>query len=246
MAFVVTVDPNKIMEHFKGIMVLELLHPAAVAFPKLLVVLLYLHILTNKYERIAAKVLVVLISATWLSYTVAAMFQCTPFAFNWDKTVAGGKCFDVQVFANSSSVPNIFTDLAVLVLPLRTVWELKISIGRRVGLLLIFLTGSVYVFPSPAPTLRSFQLTKTQRHRRLYSPHHSLRKNPRRSRPSRRHNMEPRRARKLDHHRTRLVPAQRMRPLLQATLSHVRQSLAPPGIHHAHQVYVPARQVVHY
>ena len=145
MAYIVTTDPAKITEHFKGIMVLELLHPAAVAFPKLLVVLLYLHILTNKYERIAAKLLVVLISATWLSYTVAAMFQCTPFAFNWDKTVPGGKCFNVQVFANSSSVPNIITDLAVLVLPLRTVWELKISIGRRVGLLLIFLTGSVYV-----------------------------------------------------------------------------------------------------
>lgn len=144
MAFVVTIDSDMITEHFKGIMVLELLHPAAVAFPKLLVVLLYLHILTNKYERIVAKALVVLILATWFSYTIAAVFQCTPFAFNWDKTVAGGKCFNTQVFANSSSVPNIFTDLAVLVLPLRTVWGLKISVGRRVGLLLIFLTGSVY------------------------------------------------------------------------------------------------------
>lgn len=143
MGYIVTHDPAKITEHFKGIMVLELLHPAAVAFPKLIVVLLYLHILTAKYERIAAKILVFLITATWLSFTVAALFQCMPFAFNWDKTVANGKCFNTQVFANSSSVPNIFTDLAVLVLPLRTVWGLKISVGRRVGLLLIFLTGSV-------------------------------------------------------------------------------------------------------
>lgn len=146
MAYIVTVDPAKIPEHFKGIMISEVLHPAAVAFPKLLVVLLYLHILTNRYERIAAKVLIALIFATWLAYTIAVMFQCMPFAFNWDKTIANGKCFDVQAYANSSSVPNIFTDLAVLVLPLRTVWGLKISIGRRVGLLFIFLTGSVYVF----------------------------------------------------------------------------------------------------
>jgi hypothetical protein len=147
MAFIVTVDPAKISEHFKGIMISEVLHPAAVAFPKLLVVLLYLHILTNKYERVAAKVLIALILATWLAYTIAVMFQCMPFAFNWDKTIVNGKCFDVQAYANSSSVPNIFTDLAVLVLPLRTVWGLKISIGRRMGLLFIFLTGSVYVFP---------------------------------------------------------------------------------------------------
>jgi hypothetical protein len=143
MAFVLSVDPAMISEHFKGIMVQEVLHPAAVAFPKLVVVLLYLHILTNKWERIAAKTLIFLIFATWLSFSVAVMFQCMPFDFNWDKTSPNGKCFNLQVFANSSSVPNIVTDLAVLILPLRMVWCLKISVGRRIGLLLIFLTGSV-------------------------------------------------------------------------------------------------------
>lgn len=143
MAYVLSTDPAKIPEHFKGIMIQEILHPAAVAFPKLAVVLLYLHILTNKYERVVAKALLFVIFASWTSFTVAAMFQCRPFAFNWDKTIPGGQCFNVQFFANSSSVPNIVTDLAVLVLPLRTVWGLKISVGRKVGLLLIFLTGSV-------------------------------------------------------------------------------------------------------
>jgi hypothetical protein len=145
MTYVLSTDSakKKIPEHFKGIMIQEVLHPAAVAFPKLTVVLLYLHILTNKYERFTAKVLVFLIFATWLSFTVAVMFQCMPFNFNWDKSNPNGRCFNVQAFANSSSVPNIATDLAVLILPLRTVWCLKISIGRRVGLLLVFLTGSV-------------------------------------------------------------------------------------------------------
>jgi hypothetical protein len=77
-AFIVTVDPDKITEHYKGIVVTELLYPAAVAFPKLLVVLMYLHILTNKYERMAGKMLIGVIFATWLSYSVAAVFQCTP------------------------------------------------------------------------------------------------------------------------------------------------------------------------
>jgi hypothetical protein len=148
MAYIVSVDPNRVTEHFKGTMVLEFLHPAAVAFPKLLVVLIYLHILTNKHERMVAKGLVIFIGATWISYTAAAMFQCTPFAFNWDKTVAGGKCFSIQAFANSSSVPNILSDIAVLILPLRTVWGLKISLGRRIGLLCIFLTGSIGLIAS--------------------------------------------------------------------------------------------------
>jgi hypothetical protein len=143
MAYVFSNDPAMISEHFKGIMIQEVLHPAAVAFPKLIVVLLYLHILTNRWERVAAKTLIFVIFATWLSFTVAAMFQCMPFDFNWDKSNPNGKCFNLQVFANSSSVPNIVTDLAVLILPLRTVFCLKISVGRRIGLLLIFLIGSV-------------------------------------------------------------------------------------------------------
>lgn len=142
MAYVISTDPEKISEHFKCVMIQEVLHPAAVAFPKLTVVFLYLHILTKNCERIIAKALIFLISATWISYTVAAMFQCIPFAFNWDKAIPGGKCFNVQAYGSSSSIPNIITDLAVLLLPLRTVWGLKISTGRRVGLLLIFLTGS--------------------------------------------------------------------------------------------------------
>lgn len=77
---------------------------------------------------------------------MAAAFQCQPFAFNWDKSIPGGKCFDVTSFALSSSVPNIVSDVAILVLPAKTILEVKVSVGRRVGLGLIFLVGSVYVY----------------------------------------------------------------------------------------------------
>ncbi|EDU49287.1 integral membrane protein [Pyrenophora tritici-repentis] len=141
-------EPGKIQKHYKALLLQEFLHPSAVALPKLAVVIIYLRILTNKYERFAAKVLTFLIIATWISYTVAPVFQCTPFAFNWKSDIPGGKCFNFQLFAQSSSVPNIATDVGVLLLPLRMVWRLKISIHRRIGLLLIFLTGSVGLISS--------------------------------------------------------------------------------------------------
>jgi hypothetical protein len=61
-----------------------------------------------------------------------------------------GRCFNIKGYLNSSSAPNIATDLAVLILPLRTVWELKVSVGKRIGLLVIFMTGGAYV-----PTLHA-------------------------------------------------------------------------------------------
>lgn len=141
--FIVMTDPGKITENYKGIMVNEVLHPAAVAMPKLCVVLLFLRVFTKKFERIAAWTLIAVIFSAWLSFTIATCFQCMPFAFNWDKSIPGGRCFNVVAFAYSSSVPNIVTDVAVLFLPIRTVMELKVSKGRRIGLLMIFLTGSV-------------------------------------------------------------------------------------------------------
>ncbi|KAF2007735.1 hypothetical protein P154DRAFT_452904, partial [Amniculicola lignicola CBS 123094] len=146
--YVAMSDAAKIPEHYKGILILEILHLPAVGFPKLCMALLYLKIFTNKWARAGTWGVIFLIVGTWLSYTIATMFQCMPFSFNWDKTVPNGKCFDIYIFSQSSSVPNIITDIIVLILPIQTVIELKISTGRKIGLLLIFFTGSVGIVAS--------------------------------------------------------------------------------------------------
>src|SRR4051794_18154879 len=105
--FLDATNSEMIEEHYKGLLIQEFLHPSAVAFPKLAVAIIYLRVLANKYERFAAKLLIFLIIATWISYTVTPAFQCTPFAFNWKGDIPGGTCFDFELFAQSSSVPNI-------------------------------------------------------------------------------------------------------------------------------------------
>jgi hypothetical protein len=143
LAFNILRDPDSFTKHVKGIVVDEFLHPAAVAFPKLVVVILYLRVFTNKTERGIAWALFAVIIATFISFFVATCAQCTPFTYLWDKSIPGGRCFDTVAFAYSSSVPNIVTDLVVVFLPIRTVLELKVSTARKIGLMLIFLTGSV-------------------------------------------------------------------------------------------------------
>lgn len=141
--YVVADDPGKVPEFLKGILVNEILHLPAVAFPKLSVAVLYLRVFTHKWDRWATWAVIYIVTGTWVAYTIASMFQCQPIAFNWNKDIPSGKCFNVGVFALSSSVPNIVSDVAMLFLPIRTIMGLKVSIGKRVGLSLIFLTGSV-------------------------------------------------------------------------------------------------------
>ncbi|KAF1956625.1 hypothetical protein CC80DRAFT_548123 [Byssothecium circinans] len=152
-AYVARTNPEGVSQHQIGVLINEFVQPGAVTFPKACVVILFLRVFTNKWERRAAQVLMALIIGSWIGYTVAAFFQCIPFAYNWDKFIPGGRCFDIGAFAGTSSVPNIVTDVAMMILPWRTVLHLKISTARRIGLFLIFLTGSLGIFASIVRTV---------------------------------------------------------------------------------------------
>ncbi|KAF2707388.1 hypothetical protein K504DRAFT_504558 [Pleomassaria siparia CBS 279.74] len=151
--YVIQMDPEMLVVHYKGIMVIELVHPSAVAFSKLAVLLLYLKVFTGKTTRLITWIVIYIVIGTWVSFTIAIVFQCRPFAFNWDKTIPSGVCFNIMAFSKSGSVPNIISDVVVLILPIRTVVELKISRARKVGLLLIFLLGSVGIVASIVRTV---------------------------------------------------------------------------------------------
>lgn len=155
LAYVLATDPGKLDGHLKAVLLNELVHPFAVAIPKICVVLVFLRVFTDRRERLAAKILIATVLATWLSFNIALAFQCRPVKFNWDKSIPG-TCFDTALFAQSSSIPNIVTDLAILVLPIRTVMALRISLGRKIGLLFIFLTGSVGIVASISRTVVFF------------------------------------------------------------------------------------------
>ncbi|KAF1980436.1 hypothetical protein BU23DRAFT_445056 [Bimuria novae-zelandiae CBS 107.79] len=150
--YVLKTHPEGVISHYKGLFANQLVHPLAVALPKIVIVILFLRVFNQKWERRAAWITLWLMLGTLISYSVASMFQCRPISYNWDQSIPG-KCFNFDLLANSSSVPNILTDLIVLVLPIRTVIGLKVSTSRKIGLMLIFLTGSVGIVASVIRTI---------------------------------------------------------------------------------------------
>ena len=136
-------DPRRLVNWFKSIYALEWLFFTSVALPKISILCLYLRIFTTRGARITCYVMIGVIVANWIAFVFAATFQCTPVAYQWDKKIPGGRCFDISAFYKSSSVPNIATDLVVLILPIPTVLALKASMIRKLGLMFVFLTGSV-------------------------------------------------------------------------------------------------------
>jgi hypothetical protein len=73
-----------------------------------------------------------------------SIFQCTPITKVWDFTLEG-HCIDLKASFIGNAVPNIVTDVLLLILPLRQVWKLVPTLHLRLQLLLIFGLGSLLV-----------------------------------------------------------------------------------------------------
>jgi len=139
-------SPYKLVEWYKLVWVFELVYFVAVTLPKLAILCLYLRVFNwQGGMRVVTLALLVSVLGTGLSLFVAACLQCRPLAFWWDRRIKGGKCFGVQEFFDAQCVLGFVLDVAIMVLPLKTIWGLHLPIVKRVALMFIFFVASWYV-----------------------------------------------------------------------------------------------------
>ena len=77
------------------------------------------------------------------STVITGLAACRPFAANWNPKLPGSHCIDNEAFFRYSSVPNIMTDIVMLVLPIRIVWNLHTTTRLKIGLTATFTVGSL-------------------------------------------------------------------------------------------------------
>ncbi len=77
-------------------------------------------------------------------YYIAAVFvsslSCSPHERIWDKTIPG-KCIDSKIVLICSASVNVLSDLLILLLPQKVIWDLRISKKKKIGLSFFFATG---------------------------------------------------------------------------------------------------------
>lgn len=78
----------------------------------------------------------------WMVVVFLQLFSCKPIRGFWDKSLPSS-CIDRRKFYIGAAVPNILTDIIILSLSVRTVWQLQLSSGQKVGLSLTFLLGGL-------------------------------------------------------------------------------------------------------
>lgn len=136
-------DPGRVINYMKLLKFAELCHIISIATPKLAILGLYMRIFTTKNYRIAAKMTGLIVILNFIAGFILVFTACRPFAYNWNKTIPGGKCFDIMEAYRALTIPNLVTDFVMAVMPMPSLWKLHVQLHVKIGLFFTFLIGSV-------------------------------------------------------------------------------------------------------
>ena len=147
----------------------QVFYKVVIGLNKVSMICLYLRIFIAKYfRRLCYASLAVVIS--WaIGSVVATIFQCVPVAAFWDKSIKDPRCINSDVFWISYGITNIITDAIIFTLPMREVSRLHLPRREKIGIMLVFLTGALWV--TRDAVRRRFKLTGILQ--RVYHQHHS-------------------------------------------------------------------------
>ena len=144
-------NPGQILHWAKSLVAVECIYCTAVVFPKLSILSFYLRIFTKKTFRMTAYVIAGTVVVNGIAGVVTSLVSCIPLEGRWNPALVaagGAKCVNIDNYWRWISFANILTDVVMLVLPLPSIWSLQTSKNQKIGLTLIFLTGSVGLISS--------------------------------------------------------------------------------------------------
>ncbi|KAI0381140.1 hypothetical protein F5Y04DRAFT_289052 [Hypomontagnella monticulosa] len=137
------VPPASLEPYFIYTFLNELLYTADVTLIKLSILTLYLRLFNvNPCFKRLCYVMMVFVLAMGISSLFATIFQCAPVPAAWDKTTPGSKCLDLVALLVGLNIPNILIDVVIIALPMPLLWSLKLSLGRKLGLIGLFLVAA--------------------------------------------------------------------------------------------------------
>jgi hypothetical protein len=109
---------------------------------------------TRRWLKICVYVAMVVIFLWMVSVVLETFLLCQPLEYNWN-TAIEGSCGDRNAVYVVAGATNMATDFMVLLIPVPTIWNLKMPTFQRFGLMATFSLGILLVpippFLTPTP-----------------------------------------------------------------------------------------------
>ncbi|KAH7356912.1 hypothetical protein BKA65DRAFT_580090 [Rhexocercosporidium sp. MPI-PUGE-AT-0058] len=132
---------------FKGILILKFYYVAQMFYvfvqvsAKMSLLLLYIRVFPRTRTALFSKLGIGFLIVHGTLYLFLVIFQCTPIAFVWDRSMSG-KCLNLNSIGFSGAAASILEDLFILVLPVFEIKHLQLGRGKKWNLFLMFSIGS--------------------------------------------------------------------------------------------------------
>ncbi len=113
---------------------------------KMTVLLLYRRIFPGETFKKAVMIGYGVVFLWTVGYFFSNLFQCWPIATNWTWWgFSKDLCINTNMMILSQSWSDVFTDLAILAMPLPCIWALQMKFRHKLGVSAIFLLGLLTV-----------------------------------------------------------------------------------------------------
>lgn len=137
-----TLSQADLVSFFQLLLGFECVYVTVVMLVKASILVMYHRIFPVRGFKLAVYAIASIVVSWWLAIVLVCIFQCDPIEKAW-LPWAPGVCIDLKASFIGNAVPNIITDIAILILPITQVWSLQGTVARKLSLCGAFLLGSL-------------------------------------------------------------------------------------------------------
>jgi len=150
-----TLTPKQITDFLFYFYIMAILYFVQVMMVKLSLLLFYLRIFPGQGVRRVLWGTIIFTLLFGFVFLILAIFQCSPVSFFWTHWDGEhkGKCQDLNAIAWANAGISITLDVWMLAIPLGQLRGLNLHWKKKIGVAMMFCVGTLYVAPSPAPSL---------------------------------------------------------------------------------------------
>ncbi|KAL1874720.1 hypothetical protein Plec18167_005956 [Paecilomyces lecythidis] len=147
----------------------EMVYIVNLALIKISILLMYCRVFALRRFRVGAWVIGIITCFWTLIFVFLILFQCSPIQKAWNPLLPG-RCWNMRGTFIGNAVPNIITDVAIILMPVYNVWKLHIRMVQRISLLGIFFLGCFVVVASIYRLVQVLQLDQNNLSYTLKNP----------------------------------------------------------------------------
>ncbi|KFY86619.1 hypothetical protein V500_07512 [Pseudogymnoascus sp. VKM F-4518 (FW-2643)] len=123
------------------------LYITTASLTKTSILIFYLRILVTKFDKMVTKITLGFVVAYYVGSFLVLFLQCRPLEHYWEILIPNsvGTCINESIHMIASASFNVFMDIVIFLIPLRSLYALRIRTTQKIHLISLFSAGLLVI-----------------------------------------------------------------------------------------------------